>query len=346
MCPSPRSEDQKFMLRAIQLAENGLGATYPNPTVGCVIVHQGKIIGEGWHQRAGEAHAEVNAVASVKDPSLLKESTAYVTLEPCSHFGKTPPCADLLIKHQLRRVVVAATDTNPQVAGTGLNKIQKAGIIVETGVCEAEAREMNRRFFTFMEKKRPYVVLKWAQTADGFVARENFDSKWISNIWSRTLVHKWRTEEQAIMVGKNTAHYDNPSLNARMWTGNDPVRIVIDRHLTLDSGLNLFRGKQPTICYNLTKSDTKGNTTYVAIKEDNFLKAVFDDLYQRKILSVFIEGGAGLLKEILEAELWDEARIFKSQTIFGTGISAPEISGFCQEKHLVNEDNLEIWRSK
>ncbi len=340
------TEDQKFMNRAIELAKLGLGTTYPNPIVGCVIVHQGKIIGEGWHQRAGEGHAEVRAIADVKNKQLLPEATAYVTLEPCAHHGKTPPCADLLIKHQLKRVVVAATDSNPEVAGSGLHRMIESGIEVVTGVMEQEAREMNRRFFTFMEKKRPYVVLKWAQTQDGFVARENYDSKWISNIHSRTLVHKWRTEEQAIMVGRNTALYDNPVLNARLWKGQDPIRVVIDRNLVLPNTLHLFQGTQPTRCYNFTKNGVVGNTTFIALKREHFLEQLMSDLYQQKIHSVFIEGGAGLLNQIMQADLWDEARIFTATATFGSGILAPKIKGqLAEEKYILN-DRLSIWYNK
>nr|MCU0325664.1 bifunctional diaminohydroxyphosphoribosylaminopyrimidine deaminase/5-amino-6-(5-phosphoribosylamino)uracil reductase RibD [Spirosomataceae bacterium] len=206
------SDDSVFMQRALELASLGRGSVSPNPMVGCVIVHNGLIVGEGWHQRYGEAHAEVNAVNSVKDKSILSESTAYVTLEPCSHFGKTPPCADLLIKHHLKKVVVCNDDPFPLVAGKGIKKLRDAGIEVETGLLAEEGRRLNRRFFTMVEKQRPYVILKWAETADGFIAKENFEAVRISNDFSQMYSHKWRSEEDAIMVGTNTAHFDNPSL--------------------------------------------------------------------------------------------------------------------------------------
>ena len=253
------------MRRALELAENGRGQVSPNPLVGCVIEHHGKIIGEGWHQKYGEAHAEVNAVNSVKDKSLLKEACVYVSLEPCAHFGKTPPCADLLVENQVKKVVICNTDPNPLVAGKGIVKLREAGIEVETGILEKEGLELNKRFFHYLEKKRPYIILKWAETADGFIARKNFDSKWISNTLSRKLVHKWRTEEDAILVGTNTALYDNPQLNARDWTGNNPVRIVIDRHLKLPADLHLFDEQIPTICYNLIKNRNSGNVTFVKV---------------------------------------------------------------------------------
>ncbi|MEQ9412696.1 MAG: bifunctional diaminohydroxyphosphoribosylaminopyrimidine deaminase/5-amino-6-(5-phosphoribosylamino)uracil reductase RibD, partial [Cyclobacteriaceae bacterium] len=217
--------DKFYMLRAMELAKNGIGHVSPNPLVGCVIVYEGKIIGEGWHGKYGEAHAEVNAVNAVADKSILNGAAVYVNLEPCAHTGKTPPCADLLVKHKVKRVVIANVDPNPLVAGKGIAKLKDAGVEVLTGVLEEAGRELNKRFFTFLKHKRPFVILKWAQTSDGFIARENFDSKWISNEYSRKLVHKWRTEEDSILVGYNTALYDNPKLTARDWTGRNPVRI-------------------------------------------------------------------------------------------------------------------------
>src|SRR5688500_17654700 len=202
--------DELFMLRALELAHLGTGQVSPNPLVGSVIVHEEKIIGEGWHKKYGEAHAEVNAIASVDDKNLLKESTVYVTLEPCSHFGKTPPCADLLIQHQVKKVVIANLDTNPLVSGNSIRKLREAGIEVCTGILDVKGRTLNKHFFTFVEKQRPYIILKWAETADGFIARKNFDSKWISDEYSRQLVHKWRTEEDAVLVGMRTAQQDNP----------------------------------------------------------------------------------------------------------------------------------------
>ncbi|MGM9510624.1 bifunctional diaminohydroxyphosphoribosylaminopyrimidine deaminase/5-amino-6-(5-phosphoribosylamino)uracil reductase RibD [Larkinella sp. GY13] len=239
------------MSRALELAKLGRGHVSPNPMVGCVIVHNQRIIGEGWHRQYGGPHAEVNAVRAVTDESLLPESTVYVTLEPCSHFGKTPPCADLLIAKRVKKVIVCNDDPNPLVAGKGLAKLRAAGIEVETGLLAERGRELNRRFFTFIEQQRPYLILKWAETADGFMAPADFRPIPISSPLSRQLVHKWRTEEDAIMVGTNTARHDNPQLNARLWSGRNPVRIVIDKHLQLPTSLHLFDGLQPTLVYTI-----------------------------------------------------------------------------------------------
>jgi len=313
------------MQRAIQLALLGLGNVAPNPMVGCVIVHNDTIIGEGWHKEYGKAHAEVNALENVINPDLLKESTVYVSLEPCSHYGKTPPCADTLIQKQVKKVVVANLDTNPLVAGKGLEKLKNAGIEVETGILEKEARELNKRFFAFMEKRRPYILLKWAETSDGFTARKNYDSKWISNIDSRTLVHKWRSEEQAIMVGTKTALYDNPQLNVRDWSGKNPIRIVIDKHLQIPTSFYLFDQSQKTICYNLVKNEENYNLAFVRLDADNFLENLLKDMFERKIQSVLIEGGSFLMNSLIEKNYWDEARVFVASKEFEEGIVAPKL---------------------
>lgn len=300
------------MLRALELAQLGVGAVSPNPRVGCVIVAVGRIIGEGWHQKYGEAHAEVNAVCSVADQSLLKGSTVYVNLEPCSHFGKTPPCADLLVQHQVKRVVISNLDVNPLVAGKGIEKLRSAGIEVLTGMLEQQGEDLNQRFFTFIKKQRPYIILKWAQTADGFLARSNFDSKWISNQYSRQLVHKWRSEEDAVLVGTSTAAHDNPSLTVRDWSGRNPKRIVIDRFLRLPETLHLFDHSVETICYNLIKQEEKSHLVFAKLGEKEFIKDLVNDLYARNIQSVIIEGGAQTLQLFLDGGWWDEARVFTS----------------------------------
>ncbi len=333
------------MQRALELAENGRGTASPNPMVGCVIVHHGKIIGEGWTQPYGGEHAEVHAIGSVVKKELLSDSTAYVTLEPCSHFGKTPPCADLLVRHQVRKVVIACTDPNPLVAGKGITKLKDAGIEVEGGLLEKEAQEFNRRFFTSINKKRPYIILKWAETQDGFIARSNYDSKWISNEYSRKLVHQWRAEEDAIMVGTNTAKYDDPTLNVRDWEGSDPVRIVIDKQLVLNKDLKLFNGKQPTLCYNLIEDRSERNTTFIKIGRDNFLEALISDLHTRKIQSVLVEGGAYLLQSFIDKNLWDEARIFTGNIAFEEGINAPTIEGTLVTEENIMGDQLKIIRN-
>jgi len=340
-----QSEDLLFMQRALALAEKGRGSVSPNPMVGCVIVHNGEIIGEGWHQQYGQAHAEVNAVASVANRALLAESTCYVTLEPCSHHGKTPPCADLLVKHQLKRVVVAVKDSNPLVGGKGIARLKAANIQVDYGLLEKEAYALNARFFTSIEKQRPFILLKWAQTADGFVARANYDSKWISNAQSRQLVHQWRADEDGIMVGTNTAHYDNPRLNVRGVEGNDPVRVVIDKSLKLSTDLNLFDGSQSTLCFNLSKQEDGDNLSYVRLPEAVFTEALFKELHERKIQSVLVEGGSYLLHQLLEKGLWDEARVFTSQARFEEGIQAPEISLTPTERLAVADDELTIYHN-
>ena len=331
------------MQRALELAKLGCGSVSPNPLVGCVIVHEGRIIGEGWHKKYGEAHAEVNAVNAVRDRSLLKESTVYVTLEPCSHFGKTPPCADMLIREKVKKVVIANLDSNPIVVGEGLRKLRAAGIELITGILSNEGRELNKRFFTFMEKQRPYIILKWAETADGFITQEHRNPKWISNALSRQLVHEWRTEEDAVLVGRQTAHYDNPRLNVRDWSGRNPVRIVIDRFLKLDDKLNLFDQSQKTICYNVLKNVETKNLSFVKLDEEHFLQNLIQDLYRKKIQSVIIEGGTETLQSFINGKYWDEARVFVSETNFEKGIPAPRLNGDLISQHEIKSDVLKIF---
>lgn len=323
------------MQRGLLLAKLGAGTVSPNPMVGCVIVHEGRIIGEGYHQKYGEAHAEVNAINSVLDKSLLSASTVYVTLEPCSHFGKTPPCADLLIKHQVKKVVVCNFDPHPLVAGKGIQKLRQAGIEVEVGLLEEEGRELNKRFFTFIEKKRPFIILKWAESADGFIAKKNYEAVQISNLLSRRFVHKMRAEEDAIMVGTNTVKYDNPILNTRFWTGKNAVRVLIDKDLSLPKNVHIFDNSQKTICYttvvrSCTSRSVLENTTEVVLLKDDFRsinELVLEDLYQRKIQSIIIEGGTILLQSFIDLGLWDEAFILKSKLMLEDGIKAPIIGG-------------------
>ncbi|SHM34237.1 diaminohydroxyphosphoribosylaminopyrimidine deaminase [Cyclobacterium lianum] len=335
--------DEAFMQRAIDLASLGAAWVSPNPMVGCVIVHNNTIIGEGYHERYGEAHAEPNAIKSVKDQRLLQEATLYVTLEPCAHQGKTPPCADLIVKHQLKRVVIGAMDSNPLVAGKGLSRIRKSGIEVTTGVLEDKIRWQNRRFFTRIEKNRPYILLKWAQTTDGFIARTNFDSKWISSVLSRQLVHRWRTEEDAIMVGTHTAHHDNPQLNARDWYGKDPIRVVVDRHLRLSPGLNLFDGSQQTLVYNHKRDGITGKTQWIKVDDSFHLKSLLADLQQKGVQSLLVEGGAALLESFIRQGLWDEARVFTGTGSFGLGIPAPRMPVIPQGRMVIDTDILETY---
>lgn len=334
---------QPFMKRALELAQLGGGSVSPNPMVGCVIVHDGKIIGEGYHQIYGGPHAEVHAINSVQNQELLKESTAYVTLEPCSHWGKTPPCANLLVEKGLKKVVIAATDSNPLVGGKGIEILKNAGIEVETGVLEREARWQNRRFFTQIEKQRPYVILKWAQTQDGFVAREDFSSKWISGAQSRQLVHKWRAEEDAILVGKNTALYDNPRLDVRDWVGKNPVRIVLDSKLSLPDSLHLFDKSIPTICYNCVKSNSSENIEFVKTCTDFSVATLLEDLNFRRIQSLIVEGGSRILSQFISLGLWDEARMFTGSAKFEKGIAAPILNQNPTETLHIGEDILNIY---
>ncbi len=337
--------DELMMQRCIRLAENGLGMTYPNPMVGCVIVQEEKIIAEGWHQKAGLAHAEVNAINQISDKEILKKSILYVSLEPCAHHGKTPPCSDLIIHHQIPKVVVGTIDPFAKVNGLGIQKMQNAGIEVKVGVLEKECRELNQRFFTFHQNKRPYVILKWAKTADGFMATEIGEQKWITNEFSKQLVHKWRTEEQAILVGTNTAQSDNPQLNSRLWAGNQPVRIVLDRGLKLSADLNLLDHSQKTIVFTEKSKENQANLNFVKIDfDDNLAEQILDSLFQLGIQSVIIEGGRQTLETFMEKELWDEARVFTSRENWNSGILSPEIKGKLVETKMISMDQLEIYK--
>lgn len=339
----PKDKDILYMQRALDLAEKGRGSVSPNPMVGCVLVHNDQIVGEGWHEKYGEAHAEVNAISSIVDEALLSECKCYVTLEPCSHHGKTPPCSDLLIKKGIRQVIIGCQDTNPQVGGNGIRKLKEAGIDVQVGVLEKKCRDLNRRFFSAIEKNRPYVILKWAQTADGFIARKDFDSKWISNEESRALVHQWRAHEDAILVGTNTAKYDNPRLNVRGYAGNDPMRIVIDRHLKLDEKLNLFDRSQPTLVFNESRTSGEGDLEFAGVDFSELELNILKELSKRKIQSLIVEGGAHTLNSWIQKGLWDEARVFMSNTKFERGIAAPILESQPQNTESVNTDTLKIY---
>lgn len=340
------------MSRCIQLAKNGLGTTYPNPLVGSVIVSDDKIIGEGWHYQAGKPHAEVNAINSVKDKSLLKDATIYVNLEPCSHYGKTPPCADLIIHYGIKNVVVGNLDPNPQVAGRGIMKLMQAGCVVHTGTLEDECNELNKRFFTFHREKRPYIFLKWAQTADGFIApksntRTEIQPVWITNRYSRQRVHKMRGEEMAILVGTNTVLEDNPSLTTRDWSGNNPIRIVLDRSLKLDKNLSVFNNEAKTIV--ITEMDTPSPSEMLIHEKidfsENLVPQICDVLYKHNLQSLIVEGGSQTLQTFIDANLWDEAYIFSAQNTFGNGIKAPELNGNFIFEEKIREDSLKIFKN-
>ena len=338
------------MARALELAESGAGNVAPNPMVGCVIVHKGKIIGEGYHQKFGKAHAEVNAINSVKNKELLPESTLYVTLEPCSHFGKTPPCADLIIREKIPEVVIGTVDPFDKVAGKGIKKLRDSGCRVITGVFEEECRELNRRFFTYHQKKRPYIILKWAQTADGFI---DIDRKveffgqptWITNEISRIVVHKIRSEEDAILVGTNTVQKDNPSLTVRVWSGRNPLRVVLDRTLRLSKDVELFDQKVPTLVYTSFQKESLPNLEYQKIFFDkNPIEQILEDLYKRKILSLIVEGGREVLNSFISRNLWDEAHLFIGQKLFYKGIPAPKLPGTPQYSDDLDETSFHVYR--
>lgn len=343
-----QEKDIQYMQRALDLAQKGMGNVNPNPMVGCVIVCDGEVIGEGYHEQYGGLHAEPNAVNSVIDKTKIVDSSVYVTLEPCAHHGKTPPCAELLATLKPKRVVICNDDPNPLVAGKGIQQLEDAGIEVETGVLEEKGRSINKRFFTFQEKKRPYIILKWAETKDGFIARKDFDSKWISGDQSRKLVHRWRAEESSIMVGTNTAKYDNPSLNVRLVEGSNPIRIVIDRELKLPVNLNLFDQTQETIVYNSIKSEVVGKVKYVELDfSSSIIDQVLENLYTDKVLSLFVEGGTFLLNQFLEADLWDEAKVFKSTTEeFSEGIKSPLSPKNRIFSQQIGNDRLEYYLNK
>lgn len=343
-------QDEFFMRRCLELAWNGMEQVAPNPMVGSVICFEGRAVGEGYHQVYGGAHAEVNAIRSVRDMVLLKKSTLYVNLEPCAHQGKTPPCSDLIIESGIPRVVIGTSDSNSLVAGKGIEKLRKAGIDVRVGVLEPECLALNRRFFTYHEKKRPYIILKWAQTQDGFldVIRQPGDPigvNWITNPLSRLLVHRWRSQEQAIMVGSNTVLFDNPQLNVRYWEGRDPIRVLIDRKLRIPSDAHIFNYAVPTIVFNLQQTRLDKNLQYIQIRQnEDLLKQVFDHLYQRNIASVFVEGGSKLLNELLLKGYWDEARVLTGLKTFGRGVEAPKILLSPSHRESLLDDRLTVYR--
>ena len=325
--------DERYMARCLQLAANGQFGAPPNPMVGAVIVHRGVIIGEGYHRQCGKAHAEVNAIASVKDQSLLRDSTIYVSLEPCAHYGKTPPCADLIIEKGIPRVVIGCRDSFDQVDGKGIQKLRQAGVEVIVGVLEKECLELNRAFFTFHAKKRPYITLKWAQSADGYIdaLREVGDGRTpvvFSTPASALRVHRLRALSDAILVGRRTAMLDNPSLTTRMWPGRDPLRLVIDREASLDMGLKLFDGTAKTVVFTDVFRDFTANVDVEQVALDftrDILPQMMDYLYAHKVQRLLVEGGALLLQSFIDAGLWDEAFVEKAPFALGSGVEAPRL---------------------
>ncbi|MBN2681988.1 MAG: bifunctional diaminohydroxyphosphoribosylaminopyrimidine deaminase/5-amino-6-(5-phosphoribosylamino)uracil reductase RibD [Bacteroidales bacterium] len=336
-----------YMKRCFELASKAIGNTYPNPLVGSVIVNNGKIIGEGYHLKCGLAHAEVNAVNSVKNVSLLKDSTLYVNLEPCSHIGRTPACSSMIIEKEIPRVVISNLDPFNMVNGSGIKMLKNAGVEVVTGILENQGAFLNRRFFTFHKKKRPYIILKWAESRDGFIdylrCEKNKFPAWITNETSRALVHKWRTEEAAVLVGTNTAEKDNPALTVRDWTGNQPIRMVIDKDLRLSKNLKLFDKSCQTVVFTNEETASYKNLKYSKItSKEDFTDDIIKYCYLNEIQSIIIEGGAYLLSSFIKRYLWDEARIFVGNKLFERGIKAPDFdfSGF--QKTQIGDSQLFI----
>ncbi len=342
---------EQYMMRCLDLAQMAKGNTAPNPMVGSVIVHNGLIIGEGFHQKKGEPHAEVNAIVNVQDKSLLPASTMYVSLEPCSHHGKTPPCTDTIIRHQIPRVVIGVKDPNPLVNGKGIKILEKNGINVISGIKENQCKKLNKRFFTYNLFSRPYIILKWAQTKDGFIdynrpAYTPKEPTWITNEIDRALVHKWRSEEASILAGTNTADKDNPKLNTRDWAGNDPLRMVIDRQLRLPGHLSIFDQTIPTIIFNNKKEEKKANQEYVKLNfNENIPSQISTFLYNRKIQSMIVEGGQQLINSFIHQGLWDEARVFTGNVFFHEGIKAPRIHGEIVTRDILHDSELNIFKN-
>lgn len=336
-----------FMQRCIDLAKQGIGKVAPNPMVGAVIVLNGKILGEGYHQFYGGNHAEVNAVNNVQDKSLLRDATIYVSLEPCAHFGKTPPCVNLIIEHQFRKVVIGCTDSFSEVSGKGIERLKRAGIEVQLGVLEKECRELNKRFFTFHEKKRPYIILKWAQSKDGFIDKKRDEDdtgvNWISSPETQVLVHKWRSEEQSILVGRKTVQNDNPSLTVREVTGRNPLRILIDSQLKTNLDSNIFGDAAPTIILNKIKSEVSGNIEWIKLSELD-TASILNVLAEKEIQSVFIEGGSKTLQHFIIDNCFDEARVIVGDTFFKEGLKAPRILLIPSESFRFSKDEIYIYK--
>ncbi len=348
-----RMNDEIFSKKALEISLKGYPDAFPNPLVGCVIINHGEIVASGYHQKYGGHHAEVNAIKSLPERYNPAECVLYVTLEPCSHHGKTAPCADLIISKGFKKVVIASQDPNPLVAGKGIEKLKNAGIEVTSGVLEKEARELNKRFFTYHEKKRPYFILKWAQTADGFISRwpvpQNREDNWISSSESNQMVHELRAETMAIMVGKNTVLSDNPSLTVRHVKGKNPIRIILDKNLETPSNLNIYNQDAQTIILNSLREEEESEfLRYIKLDfSEGVLEEVSEKLYELGIQSVLVEGGAILLESLLKKDLWDEAIIIENPALFfKNGIKAPEMELKTLEKMLGGDKLFRCVREK
>ncbi len=328
------------MYRCIELAKKGAGFVAPNPMVGATLVHNDTIIGEGWHEQYGQSHAEVNCINSVnqEDKQFIQSSTLYVSLEPCNHFGKTPPCSDLIIKEQIKKVVIGCQDPFTEVSGKGIEKLKAAGVEVVVDVLKTECEELNKRFFTVHTKHRPFIILKWAQTSNEKISSDSNERMLISNEYTNQLVHKWRSEEAAILVGTNTALMDDPQLTNRHWNGKQPVRLVIDKELQLPTHLKLFNADAKTIVFNYQKHSEIGQPQYYQLKAGvDFIEQMITALQNMHIQSVLVEGGAKLLQSFIDIGLWDEARVIENeQLIIVNGLNAPALT----QHHLMNEMKL------
>ena len=338
--------DKTFIKRCIELAKKAEGKTYPNPLVGSIIVHNGKIIGEGYHEKEGENHAEINAINSVENIHLLKDSTIYVTLEPCSHFGKTPPCANKIVEIGFKKVVIGTLDSHEKVNGKGKELLENAGIEVVSGVLEEDCKDLNKRFFTFHQKKRPFIILKWAESADGFLDKD-FKPTQIGNPLTKQFVHTLRSEEQAILVGINTALNDNPSLTTREISGRNPVRILIDFDLKVPQNFKIYNEEAETLVFNSLKDSQDKHIKFIKIEKKNFLQNLMDKLYENNIQSVIIEGGSFTLKQFIEANLWDEAIVIKNENlILENGTKAPELDFNYSEKKNFRDNVIYFFKSR
>ena len=342
---------ETYMHRCLELARKGSGYVAPNPMVGAVLVHEEKIIGEGYHQQNGGPHAEVNCINSVKKEhkDKISSSVLYVSLEPCSHFGKTPPCADLIIANQITEVVIGCRDLFKEVDGKGIEKLKAAGVKVIVGILVKECQQLNKRFFTFHRKHRPYIILKWAETADRRMTGDGTNRLLISNEQTNRLVHKWRSEEASILVGTNTALLDDPELTTRSWKGPSPIRLVVDMDLKLPSALKIFNDKQRTIIFNTVKHEEQDHRFYYQVTKDvNLVHQIVNALYQMKIQSVLVEGGARLLQSFIDEEMWDEVRIIKNEKLrINNGLSAPALKGgLLDEESMILNDSIKIYTNE
>lgn len=332
-----------YLNRCIKIAKKGIGKVSPNPLVGCVIINNNEIIGEGFHEKYGDKHAEVNAINNVKNKDQLKTSTLFVNLEPCCHHGKTPPCVDLIIKYKIPNVVIGSIDPFSKVQGKGIDKMREYGIKVTTNTLKEESENLNRRFFTFHNKKRPYIILKWAESSDGFIAPKNqTEPFWMTNKESKKLTHQWRAEEDAILIGRITAEKDNPLLTVRETKGNNPIRILIDRNLKISKKLKIFNDDSKTIIFNDKISKNLNTNTFLKVNFNKIISNILKELYLQEVQSIIIEGGTKTIQSFIDQDLWDEARIFTTEKILNDGVLAPKINGKLITKKKIKNNNLEI----